>query len=170
MNTATSIAIIAAIGNKNELGKDNTLLWNLPFDMKYFRDTTRGHAVIMGRRTCESIGKPLPNRQNIVVTRDMNYTPTGIEIAHSFTEALKKVENEKYPGEVFIIGGAQIYKEGLDLAETLYLTHVHADFPDADTFFPLIDMTIWKKVREEKHFKDTEHVYDYDFVVYKKRA
>lgn len=169
-----NIAILAGIGANNELGKDNELLWHLPLDMKHFRDITRDHAVIMGRKTFESIistlGKPLPNRQNIVITRDISYTAQGITIAHSFEEALEKVDKEKYPGEVFNIGGAQIYAEGLPYTDTLYITHVHGDFPLADTFFPTIDPTLFTEVTREVHAKDETHAYDFDFVTYKKRA
>ncbi len=174
MNTAIKLGIIAGMGNKNELGKDNTLLWNLPLDMKYFRDITRGHAVIMGRRTFESIidslGKPLPNRQNIVITKDDAYTVEGVTIAHSFDEALEKIDAEKYEGEVFVIGGAQIYTEGMNYADTLYITHVHKEFPDADTFFPTINPHIFTETSRETHYKDAQHGYDYDFVIYKKRT
>jgi dihydrofolate reductase len=168
MNTATSIAIIAALGNKNELGKDNTLLWDMPLDMKHFRDTTRNHAIIMGRKTFESIGKPLPGRQNIVITRDTNYTAKNTTIAYSLIDALEKVDTEKYPNEVFVIGGAQIYAEALTYAKTLYITHIHADFPTADTFFPNIDTNIFTEFSREVHTKDEQHGYDYDFVIYKK--
>ncbi len=165
-----NIAILAGIGMNNELGKENALLWHLPLDMKHFRDLTRDHAVIMGRKTFDSIGKPLPSRQNIVITRDTAYTAEGVTLAHSFDEALEKVDRDKYPGTVFNIGGAQIYTEGMNYADTLYVTHVHKEFSDADTFFPKIDQTIWEKIAEEKHIKDEQHVYDYDFVIYKKRA
>lgn len=168
MNPTISISIIAALGNKNELGKDNTLLWNLPLDMKHFRDTTRGHAVIMGRKTFESIGKPLPSRQNIVITRDATYSMDGITVAHSFDEALEKIDTAKYPGEVFIIGGAQIYRDALSKADTLYITHIHKEFPLADTFFPTIDPNMFTESSRETHYKDAQHGYDYDFVTYKK--
>ncbi len=163
------ISIIAGIGAQNELGQNNTLLWNIPNDMKHFRDTTRGHAVIMGRKTFESIGRLLPNRQNIVITRDTDYTAPGAVIVHSLNEALEKADMENYPEEVFVIGGAQIYTEALPLADRLYITHIHQDFPAADTFFPHWDNTLLKEVSREHHKKDEEHNYDYDFVQYKKR-
>ncbi len=174
MNPTISIALIAALGNKNELGKDNALLWNMPSDMQHFRDITRGHVVIMGRKTFESIlgtlGKPLPGRQNIVITRDTAYAPIGADVAHSFSEALESIDTEKYPGEVFVIGGAQIYTDTLPYADTLYITHIDGDFPTADTFFPTIDSHLFTEISREKHIRDDQHIYDYDFVVYKKRV
>ena len=116
------ISIIAAIGKNNELGKNNTLIWSMPADMKFFRDTTRGHTVIMGRKTFESIGKPLPNRKNIVITRDKNYKKDGIEIVNSLNEAINlTIPNE----EVFVIGGGEIYKQAIEIADKLYITHIN---------------------------------------------
>lgn len=164
------ISIIAAVGTHNELGKDNELIWNLPSDMLHFRETTRGHVVIMGRKTFESIGKPLPGRQNIIITRDTTYRTEGADIAHSLTEALEKVDKENYPEEVFIIGGAQIYTEALALADMLYITHIDKEFPQADTFFPTFDAEIFIETSREHHDQDERHAYPYDFVQYKKRA
>ncbi|MFH0749656.1 MAG: dihydrofolate reductase [Candidatus Gottesmanbacteria bacterium] len=129
------ISIIAAIGQNRELGKNNKLLWDIPEDMDHFRSITRSHAVIMGRKTYESIGHALPNRPNIVITRDSTFaTPDGCFIVHSLDEAiaLGKTKEEK---ELFIIGGANIYEQAIDIGDKLYLTIVHANF-DADTFFP----------------------------------
>lgn len=160
-------SLIAAIGKNNELGKDNTLLWNMPNDMKYFRETTRGHSVIMGRKTFESIGRPLPNRRNIVITRDMNYTKEGIEIVHSLDEALKIFENKNE--EVFIIGGAEIYKQAIEKIDKLYITEIDGEFPEADTFFPIIDKEIWKETKKENHTKDETNPYEYAFVIYERK-
>lgn len=163
------IAMIAGIGKNRELGKDNTLLWHLPADMKHFREVTRGHAMIMGRKTFESFPNgALPGRQNIVITRDPKYTAPDITVAHSLLEAVTLADIEKYPGEIFVIGGAQIYNEAIDRANTLYITHVDGDFLDADTFFPEIDEKKWKKVSEEPHEKDEVHPYNYTFVTYEK--
>lgn len=143
------INIIAAIGQNRELGKDNKLLWHIPEDLKRFKKLTTGHVVIMGRKTFESIGRPLPNRTNIVITHDRNYTYTakGCVVTHSIEEALE-IAYRKYrkarpcdkqgqplKKEIFIIGGGQIYKQTLPLADRLYLTIVEGNF-DADTFFP----------------------------------
>jgi dihydrofolate reductase len=168
------ISLIAAIGKNYELGRDNKLLWNLPADMKHFRDTTRGHTVIMGRKTFESIGRPLPNRENIVITRDPVYQATGVTVVHSLEEALryaaleqgKHFEEKQEDTEIFIIGGAEIYKQGIALANKLYITHVDATLA-ADTFFPAIGSE-WKKVSEEKHPADAENQYPFTFTQYKK--
>ena len=154
------LSLIAAIAQNNCIGKDNQLPWNIPEDMKHFKDLTKGHVVLMGRNTWESIPKkfrPLPNRTNIVITRNKEYkVPEGVEVYSSIEEVL-----EKHKGKlVFSIGGASIYKQTIDLADTLYITHVHKDV-DGDTFFPNIDKSIWKEVERE----DRE---DFSFVVYKK--
>ncbi|MDE2399554.1 MAG: dihydrofolate reductase [Patescibacteria group bacterium] len=159
------ISLIAAIGKNNELGKGNTLLWHMPADMKYFRETTKGHAVIMGRKTFESIGNPLPNRKNIVVTRDKTYLRHGVDIVNSLEEAIKLAGNDS---EVFIIGGAEIYKLAMDFADKLYITHVDAENKDADTFFPEIIPIVWNETTHEEHKKDSENPFDYTFSIYEK--
>ncbi len=160
------VSQIAAIGTNRELGKSNALLWNLPTEMQYFRATTKGHAVIMGRKTFESIGRALPNRRNIVITRDTNFASEGVEVAHSVDEALAlfKDSNE----EVFIIGGAQIYGEAMPKTDRLYITRVKSTF-DADTFYPAFDETEWNKIKSEDHFADTDHAYDYTFEVWERK-
>jgi dihydrofolate reductase len=168
------ISLIAAIGKKNELGKDNQLLWQLPADMKHFREITRGHTVIMGRKTFESIGKPLPDRENIVVTRDGSYFAPGVAVVHSLDEALrlaaleqgKHFEEKQEETEVFIIGGGELYKESISRASKLYITRVHATLP-ADTFFPVIDSS-WKEKSKEDHSTDEKNVYKYSFITYTK--
>lgn len=161
------ISIISAIGKNNEIGKKNGLLWSLPRDMKHFRETTSGHPIIMGQKTFESIGRPLPNRRNIVLTQDKNFKSEGIEIIYSPEEldALldKNIEN-------FIIGGGMIYKLFIDKAAKLYITHVDAEFPEADTFFPIIDMNTWQKIKGEKHPKDELNKYDLEFAEYVKKV
>ena len=169
-----SISIIAAIGNNNELGKNNTLLWDLPSDMKHFRTITSGHPVIMGERTFRSlwrneagiqVGKPLPNRRNIVITLDKEYKPEGVEVVYSIDEviALCKQNNQE---EFFVIGGGMIYKQMLDKADKLYLTHVDISVPDADTYFPIIDETKWKKISEDKRPADEHNNLPFSFVTY----
>ncbi|MDQ3245085.1 MAG: dihydrofolate reductase, partial [bacterium] len=149
------ISLIVAIGKNNEIGKGNALLWSLPADIKHFKGATVGHTIIMGRKTYESIGRPLPNRQNIVITRDTNYTKEGIEVAHSLEEAINisrlNLDKELTEGqEVFIIGGAEIYKHALPIADKLYVTKVDQDF-EADTFFPTIDLNIWHETSIDIH-------------------
>lgn len=159
------ISLIAAIGKNNELGKGNTLLWHMPADMKFFRETTRGHTVIMGRKTFESLKGPLPKRKNIVITRDKAYKAEGIDVVHSLKEALQEAQGES---EVFIIGGAEIYKQSMDFADKLYITHINASDKDADTFFPEIIPIVWNETSHIKHKKDSENPFDYTFSIYEK--
>jgi len=161
------ISLIAAIGKNNELGKKNKLLWDLPADMKHFRDTTKGCTVIMGQKTFESIGNPLPNRRNIVLTQDDSFQPQGVEIAHSLDELFKLLEKTSDKDkEIFIIGGGQIYKLFIEKADKLYITHVNAEFPDADTFFPEIDKNKWQKMKSEVLNKDVLNKYNLEFAEY----
>jgi len=158
------ISLIAAIGKNNELGKGNDLLWHMPADMQYFRDTTRGHTVIMGRKTFESLRAPLPNRKNIVITRDENYKKGGIEVVHSLQEALGQAQGES---ETFIIGGAEIYKQAISVADKLYITKIDAEDKDADTFFPTISPE-WREISKDEHKADEKNPYSYTFITYTK--
>jgi dihydrofolate reductase len=161
------ISIISAIGKNNEIGKKNELLWSLPADMKHFREITSGHTVAMGQKTFESIGRPLPKRRNIVLTKDISFKMDGIEIVHSleeFDDLLKKTC--ELDEEIFIIGGAQIYKLFIDKADKLYITHVDGEFPEADAFFPEISKNKWKEIKKERHLKDELNKYDLEFVEY----
>ncbi len=160
------ISLIAAIGKNYELGKKNALLWNLPLDMKHFQDTTRGHTVIMGQKTYESMGKPLPNRKNIVVTRNKDFKAEGVEISYSLEDTIESFKDS--PEEIFVIGGGEIYKQTINNADRLYITHVNATFPDADTFFPEIIPIVWNEVSHEEHKADSRHAFDYTFSTYEK--
>jgi dihydrofolate reductase len=164
-----SISIISAIGKNNEIGKKNELLWSLPADLKHFRDTTLGHTVIMGQKTFESIGRPLPNRRNIVLTLDKNLKIDGVEIVHSLEELDELLKITSGPNEEhFVIGGGQIYKLFINKADKLYITHVNASFPDADAFFPEIIPIVFLETSREEHKKDEKNAYDYAFTVYTK--
>ncbi len=136
-----NISIIVAADEHNGIGKDNQLLWHISEDLKYFKKLTSGHSIIMGRKTYDSIGKPLPNRRNIVISRQTDLSIPGCEVVHALEQALVLCQQET---EVFIIGGAEIFKHSIDLADTIYLTQVHAVF-EADTFFPKLDAA-WKTV------------------------
>lgn len=161
------LSMIAAIGKNNELGNNNWLLWHLPNDMKHFRETTRGHAVIMGRKTFESLpGGPLPKRRNIVVTRDKDYKAEGIELAYSLETAINMLKHTDE--EVFIIGGGQLYAQAMPFADRLYITRVD-NAPLADTFFPDIGPE-WKEIFREEHAPDAEHLFPYAFLTYEKIA
>lgn len=159
------LSIIAAISRNNVIGTENKLPWNLSADLQYFREKTRGHAIIMGRKTFESIGRPLPNRTNIILTRDESYKPEGTMVVHSVEEALE--EAHKADPEPFIIGGAQVYQLFMDKAERLFITHVECEL-EGDAYFPEINLERWEKVSEEKHFKDAENEFDYSFCEYLK--
>ncbi|MBY0487211.1 MAG: dihydrofolate reductase [Flavobacteriaceae bacterium] len=159
------ITLIAAAGQNNALGKDNQLVWHLPNDFKRFKQITSGHYIIMGRKTFESFPKPLPNRTHIIITRQKNYTAEGCLVVNSIEKAIEIAPKEE---EIFIIGGAQIYTQSIDLADKIELTRVHAN-PEADAFFPEIDLQNWKLTFEEKHFKDEKHNFDFDFLTYTKK-
>lgn len=157
--------IVVAMGEKNEIGFENQLLWHLPKDLKHFKDITSGHPVIMGRKTYESIGKPLPNRTNIVVSRQKDWFEEGILIVGSIKEAVKFAK--KIDEEVFIIGGGNIYDQTMDVVDRLEVTLVKADL-EADTFFPKINEKVWKKVNEVCHEKDEKNQYDFCFQTYER--
>ena len=160
------ITIIAAIANNNALGKDNDLIWHLPADLKRFKKVTSGHHILMGRNTFESIGKPLPNRTSVIITRNKDYFKDGCLIANSIEEALDLSKED----DAFIIGGAQVYKQALEhnLVDKLDITIVHHDF-EADVFFPEIDLNIWEQTTREDFKADQKNKYDYSFVSYTRK-
>ncbi|MFT4031477.1 MAG: dihydrofolate reductase [Siphonobacter sp.] len=151
------IHLIVAVAENGAIGKDNQLLWHLPDDLKRFKQLTTGHPVIMGRKTYESIGKPLPNRTNIIITRDQNYTAEGCVVVSSVEEALYANE------DVYIIGGAEIYRQTLPYADNIHLTEVHTSI-EGDTFFPKIAVDEWLELNREHHPADEKHQYSFDFV------
>ena len=153
------ITIIAAAGANNELGVDGDLPWHLPDDFKRFKSLTTGHHIIMGRKTFESFPRPLPNRTHVILTRDPNYkTDDGI-VVHNIEAALAVITGDNEP---FIIGGGEIYKLGLEVADRIELTRVHGSF-DVDTYFPEFDEKKWKLIRTESHPADEKHKYAFDF-------
>ena len=161
------IAMIAAKTQNNVIGKDNDLPWHLPDDMKFFMQKTTGHHVIMGRKNFESLPpkfSPLPNRTNIIMTRKTDYHPEGTEVVHSLEDALAAAERGGEQ-EVFIIGGGEIYKLGLDRADILYLTEIKTEM-DGDAYFPEIDLDKWKETARTPHTTDDRHKYAFDFVTY----
>ena len=158
------VSIVVAIAQNNAIGKDNKLLWHLPKDLKHFKDITSGHTVIMGRKTYESVGKPLPNRRNIIITRK-NISIDGCEVVNSIDQALKLSASED---EIFIVGGAEIYNQALSLTDRIYLTIVHHKF-DGDTYFPDIKDDIWKETERQDHEPDEKHLYPYSFITLDRR-
>lgn len=153
--------MIVAAAENNAIGKDNKLPWHLPDDLKHFKNTTKGHHIIMGRKTFESNGRPLPKRTNVIITRDKNFTAEGCIIAHSLEEALEIAENDQ---ESFIIGGGTIYKKAMPFADRIYLTRVHTEI-EGDTFFPEIDQKEWEVKSREYHQKDEKHNYPFSIIV-----
>ena len=153
------ISIIAALGKNNVIGSDNRLPWKLSADMKHFVSITRGKTVVMGRKTFESIGKPLPNRTNIIVTRDRNYKQEGCVVVHSIEGAIDVAGHAE---ELIVIGGASIYREFLPFADRMYLTLINSDF-EGDVFFPRYSKE-WRETEREEHPADDVNKYDYAFV------
>ena len=158
------ITIIAAAALNDALGKDNKLIWHLSKDLQHFKTLTNGHAVIMGRKTFESMPRALPNRTNIVITRQSDYQAENIIVTSSLSKALNIALDDPRP---FIIGGGEIYKEAMSIADEIELTRVHADF-EADTFFPEISSYQWKEVWREDHPADEKHPHAFTFLRYQK--
>jgi dihydrofolate reductase len=161
------ISIIVAIATNGAIGKDNQLLWHISEDLKYFKKVTGGHTVIMGRKTWESIGRPLPNRRNIVISRTLKADSLpGAEVFGSLEEVIKSLPKAD---EHFVIGGGEIYRQALPLADKLYITQVYTAVPDADTFFPDIDPASWNKLTEEYNERGEKYPHPFEFVVYERR-
>jgi len=162
-----TISIIAAMGKEREIGFENKLLWRLPNDMKFFRSTTMGKPILVGRKTYESFGgKPLPGRKNIVITEDQNYQSDGATIVHNIDDALNAAQQAE---EIMIIGGASFYEQLLPRANRLYITYVDGNFT-ADSWFPAFDESEWSEISREKHAADEKNAYDHEFVVYERKV
>ncbi|WP_183562628.1 dihydrofolate reductase [Mucilaginibacter sp. SP1R1] len=157
-------SIIVAIAKNNAIGKNNKLLWHLPNDLKHFKDVTTGHTVIMGRKTFDSVGKPLPKRRNIVITRQA-ITIEGCEVVSSIQNALALCSGED---EVFIVGGAEIYRQSIPLTNRIYLTIIDQDF-DGDTFFPELDAAEWEEKEREDFEPDEKNKLPYSFITLERR-
>ena len=154
--------LIAATSQNNALGKDNKIIWHLPDDFKRFKELTSGHHIIMGRKTFESFPKPLPNRTHVLITRQKNYNPEGCIVVNSIEDAFEICPKNE---DVFLIGGAEIYKLGLPFTDKIELTFINETF-EADAFFPEIDFSEWKLTNEEFHPKDEKHGHDFSFQTY----
>lgn len=159
------ISLIVAIDKNRVIGKDNRLPWRLPADLAYFKKVTLGSTVVMGHKTFESIGKPLPGRQSCIITRDINYVMEGCSVCHSIEDVLKSYHGE----EVFIIGGEQVYSAFFPYADKLYITFIDDCF-EGDAFFPTIDGQEWKLVSKVKGEKDENNPYDYYFIIYERNT
>lgn len=160
------ISLIWAMDENRVIGYHNQLPWRLPEDLKFFKRVTMGHPIMMGRKTYESIGRPLPGRENIVITRDEAYHPDGCTVMNSI-EKFQGFAEEKEE-EIFVIGGAEIFKEVLPYADKLYLTMIHHQF-EGDTFFPVFDIDKWELESREIGPKDEKNPYDYEFLIYKRK-
>ena len=166
------LAIIVAQSNNRVIGKDNDLPWRLPKDLQYFKKVTLGKPIIMGRKTYESIGRPLPGRTNIVISRNKQFTAAGVEVVTSLSEAValaNEICQRENIAEAMIIGGAQIYNQALEMADTLYITQVDASV-EVDAFFPEVDYSLYHCVNREENVADDTNPYAYSFIKYAKKA
>ncbi|WP_438444553.1 dihydrofolate reductase [Gorillibacterium sp. sgz5001074] len=157
------ITFVVAMDRNRGIGLNNKLPWHLPADLKFFRQTTTGHPVLMGRKTYESIGKPLPNRTNVVLTRDPDYQPEGVLVLHSPEEAVGQFRDE----ELFVIGGAEIFRLLMPVADKLVVTHIDHTF-EADTFFPGFREEEWRAVSRTPGVTDEKNPYAFEFVIYER--
>ncbi|HLP98807.1 MAG TPA: dihydrofolate reductase [Sideroxyarcus sp.] len=160
-----SISLIVAMAQNRTIGVNNTLPWRCPEDLKHFKTLTMGHHMIMGRKTFDSIGKPLPGRTTVVVTRDKNLKLEGCLVAHSLQDAIKLCANDK---EAFIVGGAEIYAQSLNLADTLYITEIQQDV-GGDAHFPAFDKNVWQETAREVRTQETPQPLTYHFVTYRRK-
>ena len=161
-----SVHAIVAVATDWAIGRQGDLLCHLPADMKHFKEVTMGHSIIMGRKTFESFPRrPLPGRQNIVITRNADWQYPGVTVVHSLDEAIASAETDI----VFIIGGAQVYEQALPRVDVLHLTLIHARWASADAFFPAINMDQWQEVSREHHESDHRNAYEFDFITLKRR-
>lgn len=160
---------MVAVAANDVIGRDNALPWHLPEDLRYFRRVTLNKPVIMGRKTFESIGRPLPERHNIVISRDRAFTAPGADVVRSVGEALALAERLAGSGEVVVIGGAAIYAAVLPLAQRLYVTEVHAEV-EGDTWLPTIEWHLWRERSREEHSAAPPNPFSYAFVVYERKT
>jgi dihydrofolate reductase len=160
------IIIVAAYAQNRVIGKDNDLVWHLPKDLKHFKELTLGHPMIMGRKTFESFGKPLPGRTSIIITRDRHYQQESCIVVHSLEEAVN--EAKKLDDQIYIAGGAEIYKQALPITDIMYLTEVKAS-PEGDTFFPEFSANEWQETARKSFNKDEKHQYAFDFVTWERK-
>ncbi len=161
-----SVHAIVAVASDWAIGRQGDLLCHLPADMKHFKEVTMGHSIIMGRKTFESFPRrPLPGRQNIVITRNADWQYPGVTVVHSLDEAIASAETDI----VFIIGGAQVYEQALSRVDVLHLTQIHARWASADAFFPALNMDQWQEVSREHHMSDHRNAYEFDFITLKRR-
>lgn len=160
------ISLIAAVAQNGVIGWNNDLPWHLPDDFAFFKRKTSHHPIIMGRKSLEALGKPLPNRTNIVLTRNTEFSAAGVTVVHTLDAAIAEAKAINQT-EIYVIGGAEIYKMALPIATTLYLTEIHHDF-EGDAYFPPFDKSEWKEVSRRPHPADERHAVPFDFVEYER--
>ncbi len=163
-----TISSIVAVSNNNAIGIDNDLPWHLPGDLKFFKETTYGKYVLMGRKSFESIGRPLPGRTNIVVTRNKDFYHSGIKVVHSIADGILIAQNAQQE-ELFILGGSKIYTQTQNLWDNLYLTKVDTDVNNATAFFPQLNWNDWHLESEESHLSDDKNPFNYSICLYKRK-
>ena len=161
------ISSIVAVSNNLAIGVDNDLPWHLPNDLKFFKNTTHGHHVLMGRKSFESIGRPLPGRTNIVITRNEDYYHSGIIVKHSIVDGIRYAQDAGVDN-LFILGGSNVYFQTIDLWDRLYITKVDTHIDNATAFFPKLDESKWKLISEEKHSHDEKNKFDHNFCIYER--
>ena len=159
------VSLVAAAAENNVIGKNNTLPWCMPADMKFFKNLTMGHTVVMGRKTYESMGKPLPGRKNIIITRNKDYKAEGCVVLSSFSDVL---EHCKAESEIYVIGGAEIFHQQMNSADKIYLTRIHHSF-EGDAYFPDIDMNEWAEAKRTDFSADEKNHYNYSFIEFSRR-
>lgn len=162
LNPQSRLSIIVAMAKNRVIGANNTLPWHLPADLKHFKALTMGHHIVMGRKTFESIGKPLPGRTSVVVTRNANYAPPGVIVANSLEAAISSCGNDE---EIFVIGGAELYRQAINLADRIYLTEIDAGIP-GDAYFTEFDSKSWRETGRVSHAPDEKNAYPCHFVIY----
>ena len=162
----SKVSLIVAMANNRVIGINNTLPWHLPADLKHFKALTMGHHILMGRKTYESIGKPLPGRTSVVVTRNPNYTVEGVTIAHTLEEAIALSDSDP---EIFIIGGAELYRQAIQLADRIYLTEIELEIT-GDAHFTELNKNEWQESSRISHAPDEKNLYHYHFVTYDKKS
>lgn len=161
------ISSIVAVSENLAIGIDNDLPWHMPADLRFFKETTRGHHVLMGRKSFDSIGKPLPGRTNIVITRNKSFHHSGVLIAHSIVDGIR-IAQKSGVEELFILGGSNIYFQTIDLWDKLYITKIKTHIDNATAFFPKMDESAWVLTNEEKHKADPDNPFDYTFCTYER--
>ena len=159
------VSLIVAMAKSRVIGINNTLPWHLPADLKHFKVLTMGHHIVMGRKTYDSIGKPLPGRTSVVVTRNADYSMPGVIVANSLEAAISACGDDE---EIFVIGGAELYRQAIALADRIYLTEIDADIP-GDAHFTELDRKQWQETGRVSHAPDEKNVYRYNFVVYDRK-